>query len=355
MAGTAEREIARLRLVAQRLCGHGHETAADAVRWLTALQGQDYPGALTSVALRTEDGSRAKVEEAMNAGEVVRSWPMRGTLHLVAAEDLPWLLQVTATRAVAGAAGRRAQLDLDEATLENARTVAVRVLSGGRQLRRAELQAAWEDAGVSVAGQRGNHLIRHLAQTGTLCFGPVAGGEQRIVLLDEWIPRGRQLERPEALGELALRFFRSHGPATHKDLARWTGLTITDVRTGVAAARPELATLELDGAEYLMDPSTPELLELYRERVAGVHLLPGFDEFILGYQDRRAAVPAEFADHIVPGGNGVFRPTVVSDGRVVGTWKHSGTGAKRTVRATPFTTFPAEVSDAIPGVYAALP
>jgi hypothetical protein len=354
-AMTTLHEIALLRLAAQRIAGPGLATATEAVRWLTALQAQDHNGVLASVALRIVSGTRQVVEAALNAGEIVKSWPMRGTLHLVVAEDLPWMLHLAAPRVVAGAAARRAQLGLDTPILEHARELAVNALAGGHQLGRDELLAVWDEGGLVTAGQRGYHMLWHLAQTGTLCFGPVRDGQQLIVLVDEWIPHPQRPEREEALGELASRYFRSHGPATVKDFTRWTNLIAADVRAGLALAVPRLARVNVDGVEYFMDPRTPDLLDACRRHARGVFLLPGFDEFILGYQDRRAVLPAEFADRIVPGGNGVFRPTVVSDGQVVGTWKHTGRGAKRTVTATPFTSFPDEVAEAIPLLYAALP
>ena len=228
-------------------------------------------------------------------------------------------------------------------------------LAGGRRLRRADLIAMWETSGAVTAGQRGYHLLWLLAQTGTLCFGPAGGGEQLVVLVDEWITHPRRLQRDEALGEWTERYFRGHGPATVRDFARWTGLLAADVRTGLALARPHLARIEVDGVEYVMDPETPDRLAACRDRARGVFLLPGFDEYMLGYGDRSAALPARFAELIVPGRNGVFRPTVVSDGQVVGTWKHTGRGAKRTITATPFTAFAANVTAAIPQVHAALP
>jgi hypothetical protein len=354
---TTQREIALLRLVAQRIAGPRLDSAAEAVRWLTAVQAQNLPGALGSVALRVGSGTRKDVEAALDAGEVVRSWPMRGTLHLVAAEDLPWLRELLTPRVVASAsqARRHAELGLEPATFAAARAVAVDALAGGQRLRRSELLAAWEAAGVVTAGQRGYHLLGYLCQTGTLCFGPMRDGEQLIVLVDEWIRRPRRLEREEALGELAVRYFRSHGPATLKDFTRWANLTVADARAGLALARPQLARLEAGGAEYLLDPETPERLAACRRQTRGVFLLPGFDELVLGYADRSATLPAAFADQIVPGGNGVFRPTVVSGGQIVGTWTHTGRGAGRTVSATPFETFPARVAAAIPKVYAALP
>jgi hypothetical protein len=233
--------------------------------------------------------------------------------------------------------------------------VAVDALHGGRELGRAALLQTWERAGLSTTGQRGYHLIWLLAQTGTLCFGPIRDGEQQLVLISEWVPRPSPRHRDEALGELALRYFRGHGPATVKDLARWAKLVAADVRTGTAIARPQLERLELDGVEYLMDPLTPARLDTCREQAGGVFLLPGFDEYMLGYGDRSAALPLEFADRIVPGGNGMFRSTVVADGQVVGTWLRSGRGPKRTVLATPFTRFSAEVAAAIPQLDDALP
>lgn len=352
---TSPHEVALLRLAAQRIAGPGLATATEAVRWMTALQAQDHNGAVASVALRTSSGTRRDVEAALDAGEVVRSWPMRGTLHLVVAEDLPWMLQLMTPRVVAGAAARRARLGLDATALERARELAVGALAGGRRLSREELFAVWDETGQATAGQRGYHLLWHLAQTRTLCFGPVRNGQQLIVLIDEWIPHPRRLEGDEALGELAWRYFCSHGPATVKDLIRWGHLVAGDARTGLALARDRLATLDVDGIEHLMDPRTPEVLESCRREARGVFLLPGFDELILGYQDRRCVLPAEIADRIVPGANGMFRATVVSDGQVVGTWKHVGRGAKRRVEATPFISFADDVSEAIARVYAEFP
>ena len=315
----AREDLGPLRLAAQGLVGPREPTVADAVRRLLAVQGQDLPGALLSLALRTASRSRADVVAALDSGAVVRSWPMRGTLHLVAAEDLPWMLELLAPRVIAGRHLRWKQLGLTDDDAERARALAVQALAG-HQLTRAGLMEAWEQHGLSTAGQRGYHLIGHLAMTGTLCFGPLRGKEQLLVLLDEWVPQPRVLDRQAALAEVAERYLRSHGPATLQDLVRWTGLKVVDARAGLEAARRQLAALDVDGVEHLMDPSTPELLTACRREARGVFLLPGFDEMVLGYGDRSAILAPEHADRIVPGGNGVFRPTVVSDGRVVATW-----------------------------------
>jgi hypothetical protein len=347
-------ELSLLRMAAQRLVGPRAATPGEAVRRLTAVQGQDLPGALTSVALRTAGGTRAAVEAALDAGEVVRSWPMRGTLHLTAADDLPWMLELLGPRALAGVAARRAALELTDDDVEQARDLAVAALVGGRRLSRAELLRAIADGGGSVAGQRGYHLLWYLAQTGTLCLGPTAGGDQLFVLLDEWLPAPRRLERDEALAELVLRFFTGHGPATVKDLVRWAGVLVRDVKAGLTIVAPQLERLDVGGVEHWMDPATPDRLAAARAEAEGVHLLPGFDELVLGYADRSCTVPAAFADRIVPGNNGMFRATAVQAGTVVGVWR-AGRSRARPIELEPFTELTPDVRARVAELYATLP
>ena len=352
---TTLRDIALMRLVAQGLAGPPAPDAAGAVRELTAAQAQDLPGAVTSVALRTAGRRREDVLRALDDGAVVRSWPMRGTLHLVLAEDLPWMLELLASRVLPTLSRRRTELGLTDSDAECARELVTGALSGGRRLSRAGLMAAIADGGIATTGQRGYHLLAFLAHTGTLCLGPTDGAEQQFVLLDEWIRAPRRLEREEALAELALRYFRGHGPATVPDLVRWAGSTVRDVRTGLAAAGHRLTRLRVGDTEYVLDPGLPDRLAACRDDARAVRLLPGFDEFVLGYADRSTILAPEFAERIVPGGNGVFRPTVVSDGRIAGTWRWTGTGRRRTAVADLFHARDDGLAAAVPDLAAALP
>ena len=196
----AREDLGPLRLAAQGLVGPREPTVADAVRRLLAVQGQDLPGALLSLALRTASRSRADVVAALDSGAVVRSWPMRGTLHLVAAEDLPWMLDHLGTRALTGVAKRWADLGLDEAQCEQARESVLAALARQDRWSRADLLAVIAEGGVATGGQRGYHLLWYLSQTGTLCMGPTdGGGAQLFVGLGAWVPRPRRLEREEAL------------------------------------------------------------------------------------------------------------------------------------------------------------
>ena len=328
-----QRRIRALRLVAQRIAMPAAAGPADIVRWMLALQAQDFAGVKWSVGLRGADATEAAVEAALEDGQIVRSWPMRGTLHLVAAKDLAWMLELTTPRSVASVGARRAYLGIADLDVERARDLVVAELSGGRTMRRDMLLAAVRAGGVSTHGQRGYHLLWYLAQTGTLVLGPAAGRQQTFALLDEWVPHARRLEDDEALGELARRYFAGHGPATARDLGRWSGLTLGQVRKGIHLAGSSLARLEFDGITYHLAPETLDAVPHPTDRV---HLLPGFDEYLLGYQDRSAALAPEHSQAIVPGGNGVFRPTIVVDGEVVGTWRRNSKARHIVVEAVPF-------------------
>ena len=334
------RRLASLRLDAQRLADSRSGSPADTVRHLLALQAQDFAGAKWSVGVRTPGSTDAAVEAALASGEIVRSWPMRGTLHFVAPDDLGWMLSLTSARTIQGAAGRHRQLELTEAELQHAREVALAELAGGVVLTRDELLDRFVAAGIPVTGQRGIHIVQRLSLWAVLVFGPLRAGaagkanQQTFVLFDEWVRSPRTLERDEALGEFALRYFTGHGPATVRDFAWWSSLTLTDARAGLAVARDRLDELVSDGTSYFAarDAGAAASESLH----AGVLALPGFDEYLLGYQDRGAALAPEHFELIVPGKNGLFLPTIVVDGEVVGTWRRTLTTKGVAVEPQPF-------------------
>jgi Winged helix DNA-binding domain len=331
-------EIGRLRLVSQRLVGSTFRAPAEAVRFLLAMQAQDFHGATWSIGLRVRGSTRRDVDEALASGAIVRSWPMRGTLHFTAGDDLPWLLDLLAPRVLATTRRRHVQLELAPSAFERAGAVASDRLSGGRRLTREALLAAFTEAGLSIEGQRGYHLLGHLAHTQLLCFGPPSGTAQTFVLFSEWIRRPRRLERDEALGELAHRYFRGHGPATLKDFLGWAQLTVAEGKKALAIVGSRLSTVTLNDTVHWLAADARDLLERHRSEVeASTLALPGFDEYVLGYKDRSAVLAPKFFEQIVPGGNGVFKPTIVVDGQVVGTWQRTQRGRTTTLEPIPFT------------------
>ena len=327
-------DINRYRLLNQQIA-HGQLTTPGAVvAALGAVQAQDYTGALWAIGLRLPTAVQADIEQAIVERSIIRTWPMRGTLHFVAAADVVWMLELLTPRIVAGSAGRLRQLELDDSTLARSKEVLVRALEGGKQLTRGEIFGVLEAAGISTAGQRGYHILGRLAQEGLICFGVHEGKQPTFVLLPEWVPNARRLARDEALAELATRYFTGHGPATLQDFVWWSGLKISDARTGISLAAERLVQEEVDGIAYWMVQSMP----VRSGDLPDVVLLPGFDEYMLGYRDRSAALDPEHAQKIVPGNNGMFMSTLVSNGRIVGTWKRTIKKNSVVVALSPFTT-----------------
>jgi hypothetical protein len=327
--------IGRLRLAAQGLLGPGFPGVPEAVRGMTAMQAQDLQSVLWAVGQRVQGARVEDVRSALDRGDVVRSWPMRGTLHLLAPEDLKWMLSITAGRVIRGLAGRHRELEIAAADVDAAAAAALRLVSGGAASR-AELFQAFERAGQSTAGQRGIHLLGVLCQRGCLVQGPLAGNQQLVVAFDDWITESRTLDRADGIAEWLLRYFRSHGPATERDFSWWAGIPLTDTRVALARVSGQLVELQFGGTSYWLGPETAALLDCGVPGQRTVLALPGFDEFLLGYADRSLVLPPEHADKIVPGGNGVFKKTIVAGGAVLGTWTARAGGRPLGVVPQPF-------------------
>lgn len=325
-------DIAFSRLASQGIAAPTFAQPGDVVSWLGALQAQDYAGALWSIGLRMAHATERAVEQAIAERAIVRTWPMRGTLHFVAAQDVRWLLALLTPRVIAQSAGRYRQLELDETTVARSKEVFAEGLQGGKQLTRDEMLGLLEQAGISPAGQRGYHLLARSAQDGLICFGARRGKQHTFALLDEWAPQTQPLVRDEALAELAKRYVASHGPATLQDLARWAGLTVAEAKTGLEGAGDAVIQETIAGQAYWISSATPTP----KDDTERAFLLPGFDEYLLGYGDRSAVLDPAYADRICPGGNGMFSPTLVIDGHVAGTWKRTFKKGVVVVEAAPF-------------------
>jgi hypothetical protein len=245
------------------------------------------------------------------------------------------MLDLMGVRALAGAAKRREFLGLTEEVADRAVDVLGAALAGGGRLTRAECVAALNEGGVTAAGQLGYHLLWYASQRGVTCIAPHVGKEQTFVLLDEWVPDPHRPERDEALGIMALRYFRSHGPTTRQDFAGWTGMTATDARTGIAAAGDALAAVTVDGVEVHLERALLDAYSPAKAKATDMLALSGFDEYLLGYKDRSLMVDDAHKDAIIPGGNGVFQSTVVRGGRVVGTWKRTVGKARTAIAVHP--------------------
>jgi hypothetical protein len=314
--------IAQQRLRTQRLAGPGFATPADVVRWFGAVQAQDYAGALWALGLRTKGATEASVERALVDRSIVRTWPLRGTLHFAAAADVRWMMNVFGAQTIARTARRFRQFDLDDRIFKRCTAVTIKALEGGRQLSRPRLYAVFEKAGVATGGMRGLHIAWKLAHDGLICFGAREGRQQTFALLEEWVPRAKTLSRDEAMAELARRYFTSHAPATLRDFTWWSGLLAADARRAVEAAGRTVAPRTL--APRTTAPRTSSRRTSHRPHVV---LLPSYDEYTVAYLDRSAALDPR---HAAATRNGLS-PIVVIDGRIAGTWSPTETRAEMKV------------------------
>ena len=226
-------DTARLRLANQQVTVHTGNSPQQVVRALGGIQAQDFRSALWAIGLRLPDAVRPDVEQACTDASIVRTWAMRGTLHFISSADVRWMIALLAPGVIAASAHRRRQLEIDSTTLARSRDVLTGALSHRRVLARDEAMRLLEGAGIQTTGQRGIHILRHLALEGTLCQTAFEGTQATFVLLDEWVPKSEAMSRDAALAELAHRYFASHGPATLRDFGWWAGLSVADAKAGL--------------------------------------------------------------------------------------------------------------------------
>ncbi|RYG75336.1 winged helix DNA-binding domain-containing protein [bacterium] len=325
------RELLLNRLSNQQIANPSLNTPAEVVTHLGAFQAQDYEGALWSIGLRLPGSTRADIVRAIENREIVRTWPMRGTLHFVPARDMRWMLRLTATKVIKATAARYRQLELDDEIFGKARQLLTAALEGDKQFSRIALFTLLKKAGIAPEGQRGVHILGRLCMEGLLCQGAYAGKEPTFALLEEWVINHANLSGEEALAELTKRYFTSHGPTTIEDFAWWSGLTKTQVKAGLAA-NSSIESFDCEGKTYW---KCSDSLNVFPTKPR-VDLLPSFDEYMLGYSDRSAAIDTEHHPKIVPGNNGMFMATIVVNGKIEGLWKRSLASKKLKVSLGPF-------------------
>ncbi len=307
-------EIASIRLAGQQIDTQRFSDPAALLSHMGALQAQDFPSALLAIGLRVNGASASTVRTAFDQRIIVRSWLLRGTLHAVAAQDLRWMLALLGKRNVAGTAGRFQRLELDDNLIAKAHKLVIKALEGGPPRTRAHLFDVFKANGIPTAEMRGNQILWRLASDGLLCCAGFEGAETTFALIDDFLPKGEVLGRDEALARLGQRYFTSHGPASAADFAWWAGLTGADAKRACAAAD---GLIERDG-RWLAASAAPGTT------ASTIHLLPGFDEYLLGYKDRAAVLADHHASRLVPGGNGIYKPMLLVDGLISGTWQRAG-------------------------------
>ncbi len=321
--GGSVRQADRRRLRRERLAAQGLHptlgsatspaTALSVVRRLGALQAQEYGSGAWSLGVRSGI-TRAQVEQAVHAREIVRTWPMRGTIHWVPASDVRWMCRLLASPRSTALATRYAQLGITERDIEASGALVESHLRA--PVSRPDLLAMLAESGVDPGGQRAYHLVAHHCMTGLLCQGPLIGRQPSFVLVDEWVPVSHAPTREEGLGLIAERYLRGHGPVTEKDLAGWLLKPLGLVREALALLGDDVLREELDGVTWLRHADAHPV----PDGPAGVYLLPQWDELLLGYKSREVVLDPADVERVVPSRNRVFRPALVVDGEVRGVW-----------------------------------
>jgi hypothetical protein len=308
--------IAARRLSNQHVAQAAQRAPADVVGWLGAMQAQEYEVAKWAIGLRLRNGGvDAAIERAFDQGRILRTHVMRPTWHFVTPADIRWLLDLTAPRVQRIMASYNRRLELDPRTLARGLGVIARGLRDRQYRTRAELAERLQRAGLPMKGQRLAHLVMHGELEGVICSGPRRGRQFTYGLIAERAPGALRVSRDEALARLVRRYFQSHGPATARDFAWWSGLTAADARRGleINRARPE----QVGSLTYWV---------IGRERRAParddlVHLLPIYDEYLIAYRDRVAVPHGPPAIGSAPRNAVTFQHALVIRGQVAGTWR----------------------------------
>ncbi len=307
--------VPTLRLVSQQLAGTSFSTPKDLVSWMGAMQAQDYNMVKWAIGIRLPELTGNMVETAINNGEVLRTHVLRPTWHLVAPEDIRWMLELTAPRIKIAARSRDKDLGLTDDTFKRVNTIIRKALEGSRHLTREELSNVLQRAKIDVDSAKMNHFMLRAELDAIVCSGSIHNKKQTYALLDERVPKTKKLSKDEALDKLARRYFTSHSPASLADFVWWSGLSTTEARQAMEMIQADFTAEKINSQTYLFANTNNSSTTADR-----LHLLPAFDEFIISYKDRTAMLDSDNHSKAISS-NGIFRPTIVYNGKVIGLWK----------------------------------
>jgi hypothetical protein len=310
-------DITRARMRSQCLTGDPPATPGEVVQRLGAVQCQDFGPGKWSIAQRTGGVTQVTMDQACAAGSFLRTHVLRPTWHFVLPADIRWMLELTAPRVLALSASYYRNQDLDSAMLKRCTAVLVGALAHGDHLTRAEIAGVLERAGIPTNPLRLGFILMHAELNAVVCSGAPCGKQQTYALLEERAPEARRLSREEALAELTVRYFTGHGPATVKDLRWWSSLTLADITQGLAMVASLLEHEGIDGTTYWFAPLARDTALL----PPTVHMVQGYDEYIVGYGESKYLFDASGVARSLPRARGIYTHSIILDGQVVGEWK----------------------------------
>ena len=311
-------EIIHSRLINQKIARSTFNAPAEIVKYLVAMQAQEYAMAKWAIGLRVPGITEADVEKAFNEGAILRTHIMRPTWHFVAPEDIRWMIALTAPRVNAINAFMYRKCEIDEKTFNRCNDILIKTLEGGKYMTRNALKSELDKEIVTGDGVRLSCLMMKAELDGLICSGPREGKQFTYALIDERAPAVKELTKEESLAKLALGYFTSRGPAQLQDFVMWSGLTVKDAKIGISALPNEFVHEQLDGKTYIHLPVSE-----VPAKMQATFLMPDYDEYGMSYKDRSAlfSLPPKVLEN--PKLNIPYNRMIVADGQIVGSWKRT--------------------------------
>jgi hypothetical protein len=306
--------IVQQRIINQQLAGTKFKSPKEIVSWMGALQAQDYAMSKWAVGVRLPNSTDEIIEKAIDSGEIIRTHVMRPTWHLVSPNDVRWMLALTAPHLFKSMKGRHKALGLTRQIFNKSNSIIEKSLTKNGFMTRAELLRELNKNKIKPNSLQMIHIMFNAELNGTVCNGPLRGKQFTYALLDERVAPTKSLSRDEALAQLSLRYFKSHGPATSQDFTWWSGLPAADAKKSLEMVKSKLANEKIgDQVYWFNNPSIKEFA------IKPIYFLPSYDEFMISYKDRSLSLTPKFTGNAITS-NGIFRPIIVVNGQVVGTW-----------------------------------
>lgn len=309
--------VAKLRCINQQLSSTSFKTSVEIVSWLGAMQAQEYAQTKWSLGLRLPHLNDSEVEKDFTEGKILRTHLLRPTWHFVTSQDIRWMLKLTAPRVNAANGYMYRQLELDNDVFNRCKKILITALQGNKQLTRNELNGEFRKEKILAEGHRLSYIMMYAELAGIICSGARRGNQFTYALLDERVQTTNSLDKDEALSKLAKQYFSSRGPATIKDFSTWSGLTLTDCKKGMEMVKSNFVKEVIENDEYYFSAD----ISLNNKTIQDIYLLPIYDEFIMGYKDRRAILELKKSLH--PTAPFRYDCMIVSDGQIIGTWKRA--------------------------------
>lgn len=308
--------ISIMRSINQQITVSKLKTADEIVSWLVAIQAQDYNMAKWALGIRLPDSTEILINNAIDSGNIIRTHLLRPTWHFISSNDIYWIQELTAPQIKSSLKYREKQLGLTDPIFRKCNKIFEKTLRDNNHKTREELIQQLINAKIEVDNNRASHIFLRAEIDGIICSGKQKGAKPTYAILAEWVPIRNRIHRDEALKELARRYFASRGPATLQDFSWWSGLSSVNSKLALELNKPNLISETFENKTYWFVDS-PNLQNPINEEV---YLLPAYDEFLISYRDRTASL-LSIDNRKTISDNGIFYPTLLMGGQIIGTWK----------------------------------